>query len=97
MKYNSHVIKLSVFLILCCIGYFIHKKLNIYRENFNEEEPYTLDDNLNNVLCNSKEFKEIINLVGDMEGHSGDSQDGEAIISLIQKQCLIVLNEIQKH
>ena len=73
MKYNSHVIKLSVFLILCCIGYFIHKKLNVYRENFNEEEPYTLDDNLNNVLCNSKEFKEIINLVGDMEGHSGDS------------------------
>ena len=73
MKYNSHVIKLSIFLILCCIGYFIHKKLNIYRENFNEEDPYTLDDNLNNVLCNSNEFKEIINLVGDMEGHSGDS------------------------
>lgn len=75
MKYNSHVIKLSIFLILCSIGYLIYKKLNIYRENFNEEEPYTPSDSLNNVLCNSSTFQEIINLVGDMESYSGRGGD----------------------
>ena len=75
MKYNSHVIKLSVFLILCCIGYFIHKKLKIYRENFKENREVLIKTSIDRIetrLCDINTydnflFRHIVNLSGDAE------------------------------
>ena len=83
MKYNSHVIKLSVFLILCCIGYFIHKKLNIYRENFKENREVLIKTSIDKIetrLCDINTydnflFRHIVNLSGDAERTMKQSGD----------------------
>lgn len=75
MKYNSHIVKLFVFLILFCIGYIIYKQTNVYQENFKENSEELIKTSLDQIetrLCDITTydnfcFRQIINFAGDAE------------------------------
>jgi len=71
MKYNSHILKFLVFFILFCIGCILYKKLNVYKEKFDNGE-YIDDRELAENLCNDNDFKTIkryLDVSGDLYLH----------------------------